>query len=131
MTEVLKTGTRALGAVRSLAVATFVLATLAMTTLAASPASAQPGATTSTLPVDNREFGEIIPKPNAGKAPETPGDPGGWLQVSLFFLICAVVLLIVGIVWWQSKKARDQRAAAGLDPVSVARARGEGVRRTN
>ena len=91
-------------------------------------AGAQAGATTTTDPIDNRRFGDIIPKPNSGKAPETAGDPGGWLQVSLFFLICAAVVAIVFAVWWQSRKARERRAAAGLDPVELAKRRGEGVR---
>ena len=84
--------------------------------------------TTSTV-IDNRELGRIIQRPNAGKAPETPGDPGGWLQVSLFFLICAVVVVMAIGVWWRSRVLRDRRGAAGLDPVAMARARGEGTRR--
>ena len=102
--------------------------TLALSPMLAPAAGAQAGATTTTDPVDNRRFGDIIPKPNSGKAPETPGDPGGWLQVSLFFLICAAVIGIVLLVWWQSRKARERRAAAGLDPVELAKQRGEGVR---
>jgi len=102
--------------------------TLCLSPMLAPGAGAQPGATTTTDPVDNRRFGDIIPEPNSGKAPETPGDPGGWLQVSLFFLICAAVIGIVALVWWQSRKARERRAAAGLDPVELAKRRGEGTR---
>ena len=54
--------------------------------------------------------------------------PGGWLQVSLFFLICGGIILIAFAVWYSSKKKRAKRAEAGLDPVSLARAKGQGVR---
>ena len=112
------------------AVALLLAAALGLGALAslAPPASAQAGATTTTDPVDDRRLGDIIPEPNTGRAPETPGDPGGWLQVSLFFLICAAVIAIVLVVWRQSRRARERRAEAGLDPVEVAKRRGEGVR---
>jgi hypothetical protein len=84
--------------------------------------------TTSTLPTDNRELGNSLPKPGQGMAPQDPGDPGGWLQTSLFFLICGAILVIVGLVWRSSSRARARRAADGQDPVQLARARGEGVR---
>ena len=84
--------------------------------------------TTSTLPTDNRELGDIIPEPNQGAEPQDPGDPGGWLQVSLFFLVCGAILVIVGVVWLSSRRARRAQAAEGRDPVSLARSRGEGLR---
>ena len=96
---------------------------------APSPTVTIPDETTTTAVIDNRELGRIIQRPNAGKAPESPGDPGGWLQVSLFFLICAIVVLMVLGVAWRSKRLRQRREAAGQDPVSLARARGEGTRR--
>jgi len=84
--------------------------------------------TTTSLVIDNRELGSIIQKPNAGKPAEDPGDPGGWLQISLFFLICAVIVLLVLGVAWRSKVLRERRKAAGMDPVDVAKRSGEGVR---
>lgn len=111
-----------------------LLAAAVVATLAAggSPAeaqeSAQPGVTTTTLPTDNRQLGDIIPQPNTGREPQTAGEPGGWLQVSLFFLLIAAVVVIASAVWWTSRRARQRREAAGLDPISVARRRGEGVR---
>ena len=86
------------------------------------------GATTTSVVIDNRELGRIIQRPNAGKPAENPGDPGGWLQVSLFFLICGVIVLLVLGVAWRSKVLRQRRKAAGLDPVDVAKRTGEGVR---
>ncbi len=122
---------RARRRVDTLLAALFVLAVVGAGLLAlpAPPAGAQPGATTSTLPVDDREFGEIIPKPNTGRAPASASDPGGWLQVSLFFLICGAILLIGLGVWWQSRRTRRRREDAGVDPVSLAKARGEGMRK--
>lgn len=114
---------------RALVGALVVAAVAVVALVIGAPAGAQPGATTSTLPVDGRTFGDIIPEPNSGRPPETPGDPGGWLQVSLFFLLCITVGLIVLFVWRQSRTARARRKAAGQDPVDVARARGEGTRK--
>lgn len=99
------------------------------TGVGAAPASAQPGATTTTLPTDNRSLGDIIPTPNSGSEPEDPGDRGGWLQVTLFFAILATIIGIAVAVWWQSKRARQRREAAGTDPVALAKGRGEGVRK--
>ncbi len=86
--------------------------------------------TTSTLPTDNRELGNSLTRPNQGMDPQSPGDPGGWLQQSLFFLICGAIVVIALLVWRSSHRARSRRSDAGLDPVSVARARGEGVRQS-
>lgn len=74
--------------------------------------------------------GHIVRRPDCGVAPQSPTDPGGWLQVSLFYLICVAVLGIVGLVWWRSRVARRKRREAGLDPVTLARASGQGVRRS-
>jgi hypothetical protein len=84
--------------------------------------------TTSTLPTDNRELGNSLPKPGQGMEPQDAGDPGGFLQVSLFFLICAAIVVIGLLVWRSSHRARSRRSAAGLDPVAVARSQGQGVR---
>ena len=103
-----------------------VATTLALTSVA--PVAAQPGQTTSTLPTDNRDLGNSLPKPNRGMVPQDAGDPGGWLQTSLFFIICGGIVVIVGAVWWSSRRARLRREAAGLDPAQVARRQGVGVR---
>ncbi|MEI7886452.1 MAG: hypothetical protein WCJ04_03585 [Actinomycetes bacterium] len=92
------------------------------------PVAAEPGDTTTSLPEDNRLLGNSIQRPNMGMKPLSPTDPGGWLQVSLFFLICGAIILIACAVWYSSKKKRSKRADAGLDPVSLARATGKGVR---
>jgi hypothetical protein len=125
-----------LTSLRTLA-ATALLALFAATMLlagTAAPVGAQDDGsttiqTTSTLPTDNRELGNSLPKPGQGMEPQDAGDPGGFLQVSLFFLICAAIVVIGLLVWRSSHRARSRRSAAGLDPVATARARGEGVRR--
>jgi hypothetical protein len=86
--------------------------------------------TTSTLPTDYRELGNSLTRPNQGMEPQDAGDPGGWLQQSLFFLICGGIVVIALLVWRSSNRARAARTAAGQDPVTLARARGEGVRHT-
>jgi hypothetical protein len=88
----------------------------------------EPGDTTTSLPEDNRLLGNSIQRPNMGMKPLSPTDPGGWLQVSLFFLICGGIILIAVAVWSSSRKKRIRREEAGLDPVSLARATGKGVR---
>ena len=72
--------------------------------------------------------GNIDRPPYCGQEPESRDDPGGWLQVTLFFMVCAVVVGMVAFVWWRSRVARRERTAAGLDPVSVARRSGRGLR---
>jgi len=93
--------------------------------------SGDPAASTTTFPpVENCGPGHIVRRPDCGVAPKSPTDPGGWLQVSLFYLICAAVVGITAFVWWRARVARKQRKALGLDPVSVARRSGQGVRRS-
>lgn len=90
--------------------------------------AAEVGDTTTTLPEDNRVFGKSITRPNQGMEPQSPGDPGGWLQSSLFFLVCGTVILMIIGVSLRARKLRVERKEAGLDPVDLARKRGTGVR---
>ncbi len=97
------------------------------------PTTVPPLRTPTTLagaPLENCAPGNIVRLPDCGREPQSAGDRGGWLQVSLFFLVCGVVLLIMGFVWWRSRVARRERQAAGKDPVTMARASGQGVRRS-
>ena len=79
----------------------------------ASPVTAAPPptvtATDSTRPAVGAPIPNIIPEPNSGRAPRDPGDRGGWWQEALFFLMCAAVLLIAGLVWAESRRARRRQ----------------------
>lgn len=86
------------------------------------------GDTTTTQPEDHRVFGKSLTRPNEGMEPQDPGDPGGWLQSSLFFIVCGAVILLALGVSLRSRQIRERRRAAGLDPLDLARATGEGVR---
>jgi hypothetical protein len=81
-------------------------------------------------PVSDCSPGHIVRRPDCGIAPESATDPGGWLQVSLFYLISGSIIVILAGVWWRSRKLRDQRRAAGLDPLTLAKAKGQGTRRS-
>lgn len=89
---------------------------------------AEVGDTTTTQPEDHRVFGKSLTRPNEGMEPQDPGDPGGWLQSSLFFIVCGAVILLALGVSWRSRQIRQRRRVAGLDPLDLARASGEGVR---
>src|SRR5690606_35636161 len=53
----------------------------------------------------------IIPRPNEGKAPEEPGDRGGWAQLTLLGLIVVAVTGIGYAVVRGTKASRANRAA--------------------
>ena len=48
----------------------------------------------------------ILPRPNSGTAPQTPGDPGGWQQLMLLVLIVAALVVIFLLVRRQMRRAR-------------------------
>lgn len=99
------------------------------TTAEVQPAVEEPvGVTTTTLPEDDSELGRIIPLPNSGREPTSPGDRGGWQQVTLFFAICAVIIGIGAYVWWRGRRNRAQLRARGVDRVEWARSHGGDVR---
>jgi hypothetical protein len=95
------------------------------------PGSDQPATTVAEVgPVSDCSPGHIVRRPDCGIPPESATDPGGWIQVSLFYLLCGAVVLIVAGVWWRSRQLRAERSAAGLDPLTLAQASGQGVRRS-
>ena len=60
----------------------------------------------------------IIPRPGEGHAADDPGEPGGWEQVALFFVLVGALGVIVALV------VRSMRRAAGRrtpDPDAVSR----------
>lgn len=77
---------------------------------------------------DESPVGEIIPKPNSGKAPEDAGDRGGSLQVGLLGLIGVVVVGMVVHITRQSADARQERTERARQAAEV-RAEREGQSR--
>ena len=124
----------ALAAAALVAAATLLIAPASVGAQEGSGSSGSPTTVTTVVadvgPVSECSPGHIVRRPDCGIPPESPTDPGGWLQVSLFYLICAAVVGLIAFVWWRSRVARNERRAAGLDPDDVARARGQGVRRS-
>ena len=53
----------------------------------------------------------IIPLPNSGHAPESPGDRGGWQQFMTLGLIVGGVGLVALLVWRGTKKPSSGRKA--------------------
>lgn len=51
----------------------------------------------------------IIPRPNSGVAPQDAGDRGGALQTALFLGMVGGIALIGGLIYRESKKARQAR----------------------
>lgn len=84
---------------------------------------------TTTLPEGDSDLGRIIPRPNSGSEPTSPGDRGGWQQLALFLFVCGVIVAMAVFVWWRSRIARGRRDAEGHDPVQAARAHGADVRK--
>jgi hypothetical protein len=52
--------------------------------------------------------GDIIPDPSdPGPEPDDPGDRGGWLQLSVLLLIVVAILVMVLLVWRESRARRS------------------------
>ena len=105
--------------------------TMSMTVVGALAGTAgaqdDPGITTTTQPLSGgSDLGHIISRPNSGAAPQTPGDPGGWMQVWLFWVVCIALVGMSLYVWRRSRKARAELKAEGHDRVTVARAHAHG-----
>ncbi|MFP3906454.1 MAG: hypothetical protein ACLFWR_05445 [Acidimicrobiales bacterium] len=80
------------------------------------PAPAQGGdsgdiTSTSVIERDGQSpAGDILPQPNSGEAPDSPGDPGGWQQYLVFALIFAGLAAIVALVIRESRQAHSSGA---------------------
>jgi len=79
----------------------------------AAAAAPRGDAPVTTAPVttlgEQPEGGGIIPRPGSGVEPEDPGDRGGALQTVLFVVVVGGVVLIVGLVVRESRRARAER----------------------
>ncbi|HSL56682.1 MAG TPA: hypothetical protein VK866_02465 [Acidimicrobiales bacterium] len=99
--------------------ARLALGALAAVVLAASLALASPAAAESPPPSpdptlapleSDLPLGDIIPRPNSGRAPDSPNDPGGWQQYLVLGLIVGAMALIVALVVRESRRARVRRS---------------------
>ena len=59
----------------------------------------------------------IIPEPGEGRAPDDPGEPGGWAQVALFGVIVAALGAIVALIVRSTRRAADRRTPDPDAPV--------------
>ena len=48
----------------------------------------------------------IIPTPAEGRAPDNPGDPGGWEQLLVLGLVIIGLASVGGLLWRSSRNAR-------------------------
>jgi hypothetical protein len=83
----------------------FVAIALAALFLTAAPVRAQGDPEPPTIRSPTCGAGRIIPDPREGCAPETPGDPGGWQQLTLLVVILAAFVVIALLVRRQVRQA--------------------------
>jgi hypothetical protein len=89
-------------------------------------AAVEPPLPSTTIPPDETQvpIPRIIPLPNSGHKPADPGDPGGFLQVSLFFFICGAIVLLVGLAFLDGWRKKHRRDRAGMpQPTATGSAR--------
>jgi hypothetical protein len=102
---------------RRAALLLIAIITLAVAVLLHQPgptAAAQDVPTSTSLPVDQGNQG-VIPLPNSGTRPQSPGDRGGWEQLLLAGIMTAGCALIFGRVLWAAHQRSQANARAGSD----------------
>jgi hypothetical protein len=95
----------------AIAIITFAIGAL-LAPAPTSSASAQTAPTSTTLPFDQGNQG-VIPLPNSGTRPQSPGDRGGWEQLLLAGIMTAGCALIFGRVLWAAHQRSQANARAG------------------
>ncbi len=83
----------------------FVAIALAALWMAATPVTAQEEPEGPQIRAPRCGAGSIIPDPREGCGPETPGDPGGWQQLTLFAVILVALAVIALLVRRQVRQA--------------------------
>jgi hypothetical protein len=61
-------------------------------------------AQTAPVPTPSPTMPSALPRPNSGRKPETPGDPGGWQQAALFGTILLALAFIGWRVWANTRR---------------------------
>jgi hypothetical protein len=77
----------------------------------APPVAAQGGPTTTLEEGLDGNLGRMIPRPNSGREPESPGDRGGWLQLTVMAVMVGGLVVIGGLVVRESRKAKIDNPA--------------------
>lgn len=96
-----------------------IVATLALLVLAGvgspTPLHAQAADPTTTAVESDGQSpaGNILPRPGSGQAPDSPNDPGGWMQYLVFGVILAGIAIIVLLVVRESRNAKGNRTGTG------------------
>ncbi len=78
----------------------------------ATPVAAQRGPTTTLQEGLEGNLGRMIPRPNSGREPESPGDRGGWLQLTVMAVMVGGLVVIGGLVVRESRKAKTDNPAS-------------------
>ena len=81
-----------------------VIAALLVLVLVFAPSSSP----SKDVPGNRDEPTGIIPRPDQGRAPQSPGDRGGWEQLATFAAIIGALGLLVALAWRSSRRARTQ-----------------------
>jgi hypothetical protein len=55
---------------------------------------------------------QMIPQPGTGRAPEQPGDPGGWQQLAVLVVMVAGMAVLAALAWRSSVRARKRYGTA-------------------
>src|SRR5262245_64527175 len=77
-------------------------------------AVAQDVPTSTSVPVGQGNQG-VIPLPNSGTRPQSPGDRGGWEQLLLAGIMTAGCAVIFGRVLWAAHQRSQANARTGSD----------------
>jgi hypothetical protein len=99
-----------------LTIAAMLLLTVPGAMASSARAQTDPIPTSTTLPVD-RGNQSVIPLPNSGRRPQSPGDRGGWEQLLLFGILTVGCAIIFGRVLWAAHQRSRANAAATPDDV--------------
>lgn len=77
-----------------------------LTTTVAALAQAEPSAEPPFVAESGDPGITILPRPDSGRAPQSPGDPGGWMQLVLLAGLVLALVVIAALVWRDVRRKR-------------------------
>lgn len=89
-----------------------LLAALVLAVTLVTPSAAVSAAGAQGAPPTGAPAPDIVPRPNAGHAPEEAGDRGGALQLLVLGLVVVAVAGATAHIVRQSRRARDRQSAS-------------------